>query len=353
MYATSFAVRGVDDRAKRVASIMDLRTILNETDVDVYHGVRSKRPAPETFYVKHEPVEQKPLIDYDGLIKGLRHDLSVAKERISSLGPEVLGLEIKHNELLNKHESFADEMADSIREQNALETRARQIEKRALRAENEERKLKEQFEQLRIRQSAAERTISDIKAGRVEIMIAEKEKLEEETIALEEENGKLKEQGDLQSKLGEKTRTDYQQESTVAAEMCRQVEQEREMCSELGRKTSGEAIRLRTEQRDFDLSARDDEIAKLEVQIGNLTEFYRRLENEHRQQMARIAVSRSTNGYSSRRTRSPATSTASSSRRCSPATFSNGHSSQNSNSSSSTSGSAASGERSIQQSQKV
>ncbi|KAK7207487.1 hypothetical protein BZA70DRAFT_286844 [Myxozyma melibiosi] len=313
---------------------MDLRSILNEPVEDVY-APHTKR----SLTIKSEPLGEtslERLIDHNSMIKNLRHDLQETNERLSKIDKELSTFKETHCDLLERFENYGDAIGAEIKTLRAAEVVANQTEKRATRGENEEKRLLEQFSKLTIRQDAAAKTLADQANGNDQAISADISSLSVLQDTLQTEVAELQVKVKKNSDEADQVRVDYQRESSRAAELCREVEDAKELGAELARKASGEAMRLRAEQRDMDLQARDSVIDELSIQISNLEDTLRRLELDQQQRIAKYSASRPANGYSSRRTRSPAVSTLS--RGCSPGTFNSQQSNSNNNSSSTSSG---------------
>lgn len=279
--------------------------------------------------------------------QNLRRDLQETNERISKIDKDLSAFKEIHGGFLEKYENFGDQISDEIKNRKAAESSAAQAEKRAIRSENEEKRLREQFERLSLRKEAAEKSLQDKQDGRDRVIDEEIIDLHEVEVRLLKEVEELKMEAKVNGDAADQIRLNYQQESTNAAELCREVQEAKEIIVDLEHKALGEAMRLRAEQRDMDLQARDNVIDEMTIQISNLEDTLRRLELDQQQRIAKYAVSRPANGYSSRRTRSPAVSTLA--RGCSPGTFGN----QQANGSHNTSSSNSSSGHPLQQSQKV
>ncbi|KAK9362815.1 hypothetical protein V1504DRAFT_490113 [Lipomyces starkeyi] len=319
---------------KRPRAVMDLRTVLNDVDEDIFpatSGIYKKSYAGTDPVIKSESdieVDKDKLINRTKLIKDLRRDLKEGRERIAKVTEELSGFKELHGEILVKHEDVGDKMRLELQNKAALETRTKQIEKRADRANTEEAKLREQFEKLAIRHEAAELTVSAMGTTSKDEIAAETTRLNEIIVSLEDEYKSLSAEVQERTDATETMRLDYQRESTRAAEVCRKVEQAKDETAELKKRVGGEELRLRSEHMEIELSLRDDTIRQLSLEVENLEEHLRRLEIEQQRRVAKFA-SRPTTSFA-RRTRSPATSSLS--RGCSPATMSGTGSTNNSHS---------------------
>ncbi|KAK9351298.1 hypothetical protein V1505DRAFT_364354 [Lipomyces doorenjongii] len=335
---------------KRPLAVMDLRTVLNDVDEDIFpasSGTYKKSYTGTEPVIKSESdieIDKDKLINRTKLIKDLRQDLKDGRERIAKVTEELSGFKELHGEILVKHENVGDKMRLELQNKAALETRTKQTEKRADRANNEEAKLREQFEKLAIRHKTAELTVSAMGATCKDEIAGETTRLNEIIVSLEDEYKSLRTEVQERTDATETMRLDYQRESTRAAEICREVEQEKDATTELIKRAAGEELRLRSEHMEIELSFRDDTIRQLSLEVENLEEHLRRLEIEQQRRVAKFA-SRPTTSLA-RRTRSPATSSLS--RGCSPATLSGAGATSNSHSN----GSNGSGHR-LQHSQKV
>ncbi|KAK9370119.1 hypothetical protein V1509DRAFT_618574 [Lipomyces kononenkoae] len=328
---------------KRPLAVMDLRAVLNDVDEDIFpasSALHKKHHADVEPVIKqesHTEIEKDKLIDRTKLIKDLYRDLKEGRERISVVTEELSLLKDLHGEILVKHENVGDKMRQELKNKAALETLTRQIEKRAARADNEEVRLREQFEKLSRRHKIAELTVTTMTSPSFGDEIAEEtSRLNQLIVTLEDESNSLRAGVQKQTEATEKMRLDYQQESTRAAEVCRELEQAKEETTELRKKTAdGETLRLRSEQMELELSSRDDTIRQLSLEIETLEDHLGRLQIEQQRRAVKNA-SRPTTGFA-RRTRSPATrspATSSLSRGCSPATMNGSGATNNSHSNS-------------------
>ncbi|KAK9321707.1 hypothetical protein V1517DRAFT_261837 [Lipomyces orientalis] len=328
---------GAVSAPKRPLAVMDLRAVLNDVDEDVFpasSGIYKKSYPGAGAPIKPDPdveTEKDKFIDRTTLIKHLRRDLIEGRARISKITEELSILQEVHGEILERHENVGDEMKVHLQNKAALETRAKQIEKRADRASAEEVKLVEQFEKLSIRHKNAELVISAMEAGRKDEFADETRRQKDLIVTLEDEGKALNAEVEERTQATERMRLDYQQESTRAAEVCREVEEAKEETIELKKRGDGDVLRLRSEFRETELSLGDDRIRQLSLEVENLEDHLRRLDIEQQRRVAKY-TSRPTSSFA-KRTRSPATSSLS--RGCSPAslsgTVSTNHSQSNGN----------------------
>ncbi|KAJ8103974.1 hypothetical protein POJ06DRAFT_272623 [Lipomyces tetrasporus] len=319
---------------KRPLAVMDLRAVLNDVDEDVFpesSAIHKKSYPGAGPLIKPDPdveTDKDNFIDRTTLIKHLRRDLKEDRARIAKITEELFILKEIHGEILEKHENVGDEMRVQLRNKAALETRTKQIEKRADRVAAEEVKLIEQFEKLSIRHKTAELAISAMEAGRKDEVADETRRQRDIIVTLQDEGKALNAEVEERTQAAERMRLDYQQESNHAAEVCREVEGAKEETVELKKRGDGEALRLRSEFMDIELSLGDDRIRQLSLEVENLEDHLRRLDIEQQRRMAKY-TSRPTTSFA-KRTRSPATSSLS--RGCSPATLSGTVSTNNSHS---------------------
>ncbi|KAK9377826.1 uncharacterized protein V1513DRAFT_435351 [Lipomyces chichibuensis] len=309
---------------KRPLAVMDLRTVLNDTDEDIFpasSGVYKKSYGSTEPAIKSESdieIDKDKLINRTKLIKDLRQDIEDGRDRIAKVTKELSGFKKLHGEILVKHENVGDVMRLELQNKAALETRTKQTEKRADRANTEEAKLREQFEKLALRHKTAELTVSAMGATYEDEIAEETTRLNEIIVSLEAEYKSLSAEVQVRTDATDMMRLDYQRESTRAAEVCREVEQAKDEMTDLKNRAAGDELRLRSEHMEIELSLRDDTIRQLSLEVENLEEHLRRLEIEQQRRVAKFA-SRPTTSFA-RRTRSPATSSLS--RGCSPATMS-------------------------------
>ncbi|KAK9240099.1 hypothetical protein V1525DRAFT_395987 [Lipomyces kononenkoae] len=322
---------------KRPLAVMDLRAVLNDVDEEIFaSSVQYKKHHAEAEpVIKRESnteIDKDKLTDRTKLIKDLRRDLNEGRERVAAVTDELSLLKELHGDILVKHENVGDKMRRELNNKAALETLTKQIEKRATRADTEEARLREQFEKLSRRHKIAELTVTGMASPSCGHEIAEeRSRLNQLLVTLEEESKSLRAGVQKQTEATETMRLDYQQESTRAAEVCRELEQAKEETAELEKKgADGEAVRLRSEQMEIELSSRDDVIRQLSLEVENLEDHLRRLQIEQQHRAVKYGPRPTTNF--ARRTRSPAASSLS--RGCSPATLSGSGPANNSHSNS-------------------
>ncbi|KAK9449670.1 uncharacterized protein V1518DRAFT_414333 [Limtongia smithiae] len=318
----------IDNARKRVASVMDLRAVLNDVDEDPY-AAKKFHPSSEagTYSTGAAPAPEY-LIDRKKIIKDLRRQLRHTNARISKIDKELGTLTEAHGEVMLYNESVGDRMRVLLTDRAALETSTKQAEKRMDRAEADEARLRAALEKLTIKHDAATRTLREQEQGRHDKIRAEAAALAERSAELAAQSAELQAQVAQKVIAAEDMRVAYQRESTRAAEICREVMQANEDAAKVEPKATRDGMRLRLEQRHFQFAAQDDALDLLKHQVPNLEDAIRRITADQQQRLAKLAPRSTT--YSARRTRSPA-----------PSTLSRGHSpvpGQNNNASGPTSG---------------
>ncbi|KAK9457517.1 hypothetical protein V1511DRAFT_493853 [Dipodascopsis uninucleata] len=327
-YENDMSQQGVSKR-RRTTAVMALKAgpdgLLNEeSDVETAF----KKNVVMTSLLVTSRAEELAM-DRDSLIKDLRMDLRETNKEIKKLTDELFKLKGKHGEVLTKYEGAGDEIRSIFRTKADLESKAKQSEKRADRSDAETSRLQEQFEKISLKIDDAENAQKayeeDAEKGGKTIL-NECDKLRIEIEKLESDAHNLRKQADAHSKEADEMRIKYQQSSTEAAEICRDLESLKEIGKDLESKLTDEPMRLRVMAKDTEFSTNENLIRQMNVRIANLEDYLQRLESE-RQKKAAIYAARGTTGVTStRRTRSPASVL----RGCSPASTPNNHSHSNS-----------------------